>query len=184
MSVKPRNTPLAASNPRQNPAGHLWTLMLDCDRWSKPCHPMASVGSSLHNRMLRDMRGAKIWKFAMLLAETVLVDPSRPNNKACKSQRHVFGGTWLWSTHDPKAWYAKICIFCVYTSHIMSPCHVFAIFLIFCHLWQHLKCRSRRRWALSVPRWTVRPSMTCMVSGVSHLKVFSSKKFEAYLMYP
>jgi hypothetical protein len=131
MSVKPRNTPLAASNPRQNPAGHLWTLMLDCDRWSKPCHPMASVGSYLHNRMLRDMRGAKIWKFAMLLAETVLVDPSRPNNKACKSQRHVFGGTWLWSTHDPKAWYAKICIFCVYTSHIMSPCHVLPFFWFF-----------------------------------------------------
>jgi hypothetical protein len=44
---------------------------------------------------------------------------------------HVFGGTWLWSTHDPKPWYAKRCILCVYTSHIMSPSHVFDFFATF-----------------------------------------------------
>jgi hypothetical protein len=131
MSVKQQNTPLTPSKPQQNPAGHLWTLTPDCDHWSKPYCPMAVVGSSLRDKMLRDLREAKIWKFAMILAETVLVDPSGSNNKACKSQLDVFGGTWLWSTHNPKPWYAKLCILCVYTSHIMSPCHVFPIFLFF-----------------------------------------------------
>jgi hypothetical protein len=170
MSVKPQNTPLTASKPQQNPDGHLLTL--DCDRWSKPYRAMAVV--------------CERPRFESLLCFLL-----KPSSSIYLGQiiRHasllqVFGGTWLWSTHDPKPWYAKLCILCVYTAHIMSPCHVFAIFWYFCHLWQHLKCRSRRWWALSVPRWTVRPSMTCMVSRVSHLHVFSSKKFEVYLMYP
>jgi hypothetical protein len=46
----------------------------------------------------------------------------------------------------------------------------------------HLKSRSSRRWALSVPRWTVHSSLTCMVYGVPHLEAgISPRKFEVYL---
>jgi hypothetical protein len=53
------------------------------------------------------------------------------------------------------------------------------------NLWQHLKCRSSRRWALSV-EGTSRYDMHGFwgFAPLGHLQVFSSKEFEVYLIYP
>jgi hypothetical protein len=108
MSVKPKKT----CWPSQNPVGHLWTLTPDCDRWIKPYRPIAVVGSALRDRLLRDMQEANIWKFAMLLHKTMLVDPSGSNNKAMSCFCHfwIFSGNLRQHLKRRSRWHwARVC---------------------------------------------------------------------------
>jgi hypothetical protein len=67
----------------------------DVDRWIKPYRPIAVIGLALRDRLLRDMREANIWKFAMPLRKTMLVDPFGSNNKVMSCFCHF----WIfWAT--------------------------------------------------------------------------------------
>jgi hypothetical protein len=79
---------------------------------SEPYRPMAVVGLALRDRLLRDMREANIWKFVMILHETIFIDPSGSNNKAMSYFFHFLfflGNIWQHLKRRSRRQWAWVC---------------------------------------------------------------------------